>query len=407
MSIEAHQAYDKINQDAPAHWLHRLFATLLKALVPAIVVAVAVHFSWELYTTAPVAERTARDRVPRLVETVTAVPLLQGPVIEAWGEVIPARELVLRPEVAGRVTEIHPGLVSGGEVLAGDLLLAMDAREWVSALAEAEADIAEIKARIAIEEGQAARALRDLQRGNLRLTDAQRALVLREPQMDQLKAELEAAEAVRDRRALDLDKARMEAPFDALVMSEEVAPGASVPSGGEVARLVASEAFTVSLAVPARVLEWIDIDARPVVALSQPGVWPEGQTREGTILRRGAKLSETGRLVELIVEVEDPLNHLPENKGRPKLLLGSFLRAEISGRPVDNAVALDRAYLRDDATVWVMTEEDKLEIRQVEVAWRGAETVLISEGLAAGDRVITTHLAVSAPGMALRLREDG
>jgi hypothetical protein len=75
---------------------------------------------------------------------------------------------------------------------------------------------------------------------------------------------------------------------------------------------------------------------------------------------------------------------------------------------VENAVALDRAYLRDHDTVWVMTPENRLEVRPVTIAWRGAEQVLISAGLAAGDRVITTPLAVVAPGMEVRLAEgDG
>ncbi len=68
-------------------------------------------------------------------------------------------------------------------------------------------------------------------------------------------------------------------------------------------------------------------------------------------------------------------------------------------------MVLDRAYLREHDKVWVMTEEDRLEIRQVEIAWRGASEVLISGGLAPGERVITTSLAVVAPGMKLRLGE--
>ena len=50
-----------------------------------------------------------------------------------------------------------------------------------------------------------------------------------------------------------------------------------------------------------------------------------------------------------------------------------------------------------------MTPESRLEVRSVAVAWRGAELVLISAGLAAGDRVIITPLAVVAPGMEVRL----
>ncbi len=50
-----------------------------------------------------------------------------------------------------------------------------------------------------------------------------------------------------------------------------------------------------------------------------------------------------------------------------------------------------------------MTPSNRLEVRPVTIAWRGAEQVLISAGLSAGDRVITTPLAVMAPGMEVRL----
>lgn len=405
MSVEAHQAYAEAAPRPAARW-HRILAGLLKALIPLVILAVALPFAWNLLNTGPVAERKPRDRVPRLVEVIPVQPATQGPIIEAWGEVVPSRVLMLRPELSGSITGINPGLTPGGEINAGEVLAEMDDRAMISALAEAEADIAEIEARIAIETGQAARAQRDAERSGLQLTDAQRALVLREPQMRQLRAELEAAEAVRDRAALDLAKTRMLAPFNALVLSEEVAPGTAVSAGTEIAELVSADRFTVSIAIPANALNWVDPQEGGTVELSQPGVWPAGQTRQGVIRRRGAQISQTGRMVELIVEVEDPLSRLPENAGKPRLLLGSFLRAEIEGRPVENAVVLDRGYLRDDDKVWVLSAENTLEVRPVAVVWRGAEQVLIASGLAAGEEVVTTNLAVSAPGMTLRLAEE-
>jgi len=73
------------------------------------------------------------------------------------------------------------------------------------------------------------------------------------------------------------------------------------------------------------------------------------------------------------------------------------------GRVVEGAVALDRAYLHEHDTVWVVTPSNQLEIRPVTVAWRGAEQVLTSSGLTAGDLVITTPLAIVAPGMDVRV----
>lgn len=374
-------------------------------MAPLAILAVALPFAWNLYNSGPVAERKSRERVPRLVEVLPVSPTTQGPIIEAWGEVVPARRLMLRAEVSGTVVSLHPNFTPGGEIAAGETLLQLSDAGLRSSLAEAEADIAEIRARIAIEDGQAVRAARDAQRSGLNLTDVQRSLVLREPQMAQLVAELAAAEAVRDRAALDLAKTTIKAPFDVLVVTEEVAIGASITSSTDLAELVATDRFSVVLAVPSSALSWIDVTGGKAVALSQPGAWPDGITRQGEITRRGAQLSETGRMVEVIVEVADPLDHLAANTGEPKLLLGSFLKAEIEGTALPGAVALDRAYLRNDTLVWVMRDDGTMEMREVDIAWRGADKVLISGGLYAGDKVVTTNLAVAAPGMKLRVAE--
>ena len=393
------------HRSRPVPLWRRAIAFILKTLIPLAILAVAAKIVWSLYLTTPVADREARPRVPRLVEVVEVMPATQGPQIEAWGEVVAARTLVVRPEVGGTIIALNDRLTPGGLVLEGEELIRLDDREQRLAVVQAEAEIRQIEARIAIEDGQQARAKRDLERLPGKLTESQRQLVLRAPQMAQLQAELAAAEAVRERALVTLSYMVIRAPFDALVIEEQVAEGAMLSAGSAPATLIAADRFHVVLAVPVSALDWINPKSGQILRLTQPGIWPEGSFREGTVERLTAGLSATGRMAELVVAIDDPLARKPENRGKPRLLLGSFLRAIGEGRTVENAVALDRAYLRDHDTVWVMTPENRLEVRPVTIAWRGAEQVLISAGLAAGDRVITTPLAVVAPGMEVRLAE--
>ena len=391
------------HRSRPVPLWRRVIAFILKTLIPLAILAVAAKIVWSLYLTTPVADREARPRVPRLVEVVEVMPATQGPQIEAWGEVVAARTLVVRPEVGGTIIALNDRLTPGGLVLEGEELIRLDDREQRLAVVQAEAEIRQIEARIAIEDGQQARAKRDLERLPGKLTESQRKLVLRAPQMAQLQAELAAAEAARERALVTLSYMVIRAPFDALVIEEQVAEGAMLSAGSAPATLIAADRFHVVLAVPVSALDWINPKSGQILRLTQPGIWPEGSFREGTVEWLTAGLSATGRMAELVVSIDDPLARKPENQGKPRLLLGSFLRAIGEGRTVENAVALDRAYLRDHDTVWVMTPSSRLEVRSVTVAWRGAEQVLISAGLAAGDRVITTPLAVVAPGMEVRL----
>lgn len=381
----------------------RALAITLRTVLPLAILAIAAAVVWRLYQTAPVAERTPPPRVPRLVEAVTVTPARRGPLIEAWGEVMAARTLALRPEIEGTVVWVNDRLTPGGFVQAGEALIRLDDREQQLAVAAAEAEIRQIQARIAFERGQQERARRDLVRLPGTLTEEQRALVLREPQMAELEAELAAAEAARDRALVDSSHTVLHAPFDALVIEEEVATGTMLGSGTTAATLVAADRFHVALAVPPSALDWIDPGAGQTVRLAQPAVWPEGSFREGTVERLSARLTPVGRMAELIVAVDDPLALKPENRGRPQLLLGSFVRALAEGRPVESAVLLERAHLRDGETVWVVGPDNRLEIRRVDIAWRGTDAVLVSGGLAPGERVVTTPLAVVATGMEVRL----
>ena len=372
-------------------------------LVVAILALGYAAYSW-LIATAPRAERKPPVRVARLVEVVPVVPAAAGPVIEAWGEVVAAQTLVVRPEVSGTLTWVDPEVTAGGRLSAGQDVARFDDADLSLALTQAENAIAGIDARIQIERGQAEIGKRELTRLSRNLTDKQRALVLRQPQMAQLQAERAAAVALRDQAANALARTVIRAPFDAIVLSENVAPGSVVTQGADAATIVASDRFHVTLAVPASALDWLKFDGTQLVKLTQPGVWPPGEHRLARIVRLNSELTATGRMAEVIVEIPDPLALEPMNTGKPVLLLGAFVRGTIEGRPVDGAVIVDRAHLRDGDTVWVMNGEDRLEVREVDVAWRGPDNVLVTSGVGPGERIVTTTLATFAPGMELRTR---
>lgn len=391
----------------------RQFIAGVVQLLLVMALLAGAYMAWNtIIASAPTAERGARERVARMVETVTAEATTTGPQIRAWGEVVASQTLIVRPEIAGRLEWVHPDVAPGGLLIAGTEVARIDDRDLSLAVLQARADIAEIEARIQIEEGQAAIGARDLTRLSRNISDLQKSLVLREPQMAQLEAELAAARAVLEQAENALARTRVVVPFDALVIEESVAPGTMLTVGMEAAVLMAADRFEVVLRVPEAVLGWVAMDGSQRVVLTQPGVWPEGAEREGRVIRLGAGLSESGRMAELIVAVDDPLARLPESAGKPRLLLGSFVQGRIEGAPVETAsgapaVRLDRAYLRDANTVWVMNPEDQLEVRTVEIAWRGAEHVLVTDGISPGERIVTTTLATFAEGMSLRTRGEG
>ncbi|MEM7497695.1 MAG: efflux RND transporter periplasmic adaptor subunit [Pseudomonadota bacterium] len=389
-------------RSAPA-W-HRAASGMMKALLPIAILALAFEAWQQIADTAPGPAVAQPERLPRLVSVVPAEAAVSGPRVEGFGRVAAARALTLSSEITGRVREVAPGLVVDGFLDAGEVAFRLETTELVLAVREAEARVEEIEARITMERGQADRARRDFERLPLDVTPTQRTLILREPQMAELEAAKAAAVAQRERAMAALQKAVVTAPFDAVVLSESLEPGSLLTAGAEAASLAATDAFEIRITLPPTALGWIE-PGQPV-RLEQPGVWPAGAYREASVERIGAALEEGGRLAVVSVRIPDPLALRPENADERVIRLGSYLRAEVAGAPLPGAVALPRRYLRPDDTAWVYGKDSKLERRELIIAWRGADTVLVTEGLTPGDRIVTTDLAVYTAGMALRLEED-
>lgn len=108
-------------------------------------------------------------------------------------------------------------------------------------------------------------------------------------------------------------------------------------------------------------------------------------------------------MARLLVVVEDPFCLKPENRDEPKLLIGSYVRAEVEGLTLSSVIPVRRSQVRDNDTVWVMNDSDELEIRSAEIVFRDRDYVYVSGGLPEGDRIVVTDIAAPMAGMSLRL----
>jgi RND family efflux transporter MFP subunit len=384
-----------------------LAAVLVKGVLPLVVLAGAAGAVAWLMTSEPATERAAeaRGEPARLVEVTRVARGQHDAVVQAWGEVIPADEVQLAPRVGGEIVEVADDLEPGGRVAQGDLLARIDASDYRVALERARTQLAKAKADLRIEQGNQKVAQTEAELLDQELSDQERDLVLREPQLEQARADVAAARADVEQARLDLKRTKIRAPFDAVVDSVSIDTGSQVSAGTAIARLIATDRYFVELAVPAAKLRWIEARESAAgsgspVELANPSVWGKGRTRTGEVVRVRPSLSAQGRMAQLLVEVADPLDR------KPPMLVGSYLRGRIQGARLDGVVALDRQYLREDDSVWVMTADDRLEIRAVEIAYRGPEDVYVAVGLSDGDRVVTSDIATPTGGMKLRTRGD-
>jgi len=329
--------------------------------------------------------------------------------------------------VGGQIVEMNPAFIPGGLVAEGQPLLAIDPADFRNTLAMRRSELRQAEADLTIEQGRQAVAQREFELLDEQIDPANRSLVLREPQIASIRARVDAAKAAVDQAQLALDRTRIASPFDAKILERSVNLGSQVAPGDELARLVGVDEFWVVATVPLRHLRWLsfpEMNGREAgggdagndhgdeaesegegsrVRLSKPDTWGPGGERGGRLKRMIGSVDERTRLARVLIVVDDPL---ARDGDGPPLVLGSLLETEIEGRPLEGVVRLDRDYVRQGDTVWVMAD-GKLSIRAARIVFRDADYAYIAEGLKDGDAVVTTTLATVAEGLELKLEGEG
>ena len=89
-------------------------------------------------------------------------------------------------------------------------------------------------------------------------------------------------------------------------------------------------------------------------------------------------LEDEGRMARLLVEVDDPFTLKPENRGKPVLLMDSYVSVRIEGRQLKQVATIAREHLRDGDRLWIMDDNAALEIRKVDIVFRGHDHFLVA-----------------------------
>lgn len=362
-----------------------------------------------IFNTEPTAQREGAVRQSAsLVDVIRPEAGSFRPTIEAMGTVRAAREITLAARVEGEIVDMADAFVPGGFVEAGQRLLQIDQADYRVALQQAESALEQAIADLEVEQGERAAAEAEYRQFDRELPPERRALVLREPQGRAARARVEAARADLRAAELDLERTRVAAPFDAHVVSRAVNLGSQVSPGAALGRLVGLERYWVEATVPVSRLAWIDVpeEGEPGarVRLRNRNAWPEGIHREGEVFRVIGELEGNTRLARILVEVDDPLAR--ESAGdEPRLMLGEYVECHIDGRELTDVVRIERDYVREDDTVWLMVD-GRLAIEPVSIVFQDGDYAYIDDGLDADDRVVTTRLATVKEGLRLRVEDD-
>ena len=389
--------------------MKRVLIRILRALLPLVIVAAAAFAAVTMIMNRPPVETLTPVIEPPGVR-VHEVTLQDARLsVTSQGTVQPRTESQLVPEIAGRVTWVAPSFAEGGFFEAGDVLVEIDPFDYEQALVSARSQLAQARLRLAQEEAEAEVAQREwdtLGRGD------PRELALRKPQLEDARASVAAAEAGVERATRDLQRAEIVAPYAGRVRTKNVDIGQYVRVGDALATVYAVDVAEIRLPLPDDELAYLDLplsyrgvqqQVRPLVTLHATFAG-EAHAWDGLIVRTESEIDSVSRMVHAIAEVPDPYAPGP-NPNRPPLAVGMYVEAEINGRTARDVAVLPRQALRGRDQVLVVTPDDRLSFRTIDVLRTSTESVIVRSGLQAGELVVISPLDTPTDGMRVQLAD--
>lgn len=377
-----------------------------------VILLVSAVITSVIFLTEPEAQQEGATRKTAML--VDVIPVEKGtyrPTIVATGAVQASKDITLSPQVGGEVIMISENFTPGAYVNKGEVLLQIDPADYRNAVKLRESDLQLAKADLSMEMGRQDVARKDYELIGQELSPENRELVLRKPQLEAAKANVESAEAALNQARLNLQRTTIRSPFDAHIISRNTNVGSRLAPGDEIGRLVGMDEYWVVADVPLAKVNWLTFgenDNKPgaPVKIMNSTSWPTGVYRKGNLFRWIGALDGQSRLARVIISVADPLARNTEADTVPPLMIGTFVETHIEAKEIRDVFRLDRDFLRQGQTVWVM-KDGKLDIREIDIAFQDSRHAYIKSGLSDKDLVVTTDLSTVVEGSELRTDREG
>ncbi|MBY0421873.1 MAG: efflux RND transporter periplasmic adaptor subunit [Parvularculaceae bacterium] len=344
----------------------------------------------------PKVERRAPVIVPPTVFYLVAESKPVTLDVFAQGEVRPRTDIVLTAQVSGRVQSTGPGFVDGGAFEKDDLLLKIEDADYRVQVSAARARLAQAEQALRREEAESRLARKEYD--ELGKSGEASELTLRVPQLAQARAQYDSAKADLGAAQLNLERTNIRAPFRGRVRTRAVGEGQFVGPGAQLGRIFSTDVAEVRLILTDNDLGKLGLPFGFVETPERPGppvelrgaIANQSHVWKGRIGRTDGAIDPATRQLAAIAVVDDPYG-AGASAGAP-LAVGLFVDARIAGRTLDNAIRIPRSALHGRDEVYVVGAGDVLEKRVVTIASAERDTIIVTAGLAVGDRVVTSPL---------------
>lgn len=308
------------------------------------------------------------------VEVVNVEPAEYQAEVVGYGEIKSRYELMFVTEVSGRVEMLSRQFESGQVVKKGTTLSTINAISYQQAVTQAKADVAQAELNLLEEQRQGEQAKSEWLRSGLE-GEPDSPLVLRIPQLAQVKAALKNAQLELKKAQQDVAKTVLKAPFDALIVSRDIQPGSYAQVGTQVATLYSID--EVEIEVPLSESQWSSLPLLDNEQLKKT-LWPAtlqssdgNQQWQGYIGRIEQHLAKDTRQRSLVVVVKKPLQQ------QNSLYPGTFVKVLIKGKSIDNLWKLPASSISQQGDIWLVDKHGLLQKSPAILAFEKAGFVYV------------------------------
>jgi RND family efflux transporter MFP subunit len=329
--------------------------------------------------------------------------------VEAQGEVRPRREIIVAPQISGRISYVSPDFIDGGFIKQGQLLVRVEAADYELAVVRARSGVASAEQGLTREIAEAELAQQDIE--DLGITNVS-PLARREPQLAQARAALDAAKAQLKDAELALERTAVYAPFSGRVWERDVDIGQVVATGQSLGRIFANDVVEVSLPLDDEEMGRLGLPLAFAASETQPGPKVDfsavvgGVERHwtGEVVRTAAAVNSQTRQINVIAELKDPYGKGADN-GAP-MAPGLFVNAVIEGKTIPDVLIAPRAALRGDDRIFIgNADEGTLSIRTVDLIYSDTHGAYVRSGIEPGEFAITSPIQAAFDGMNVTVME--